>query len=440
MRLTYINNDRGPHAMDKAILSSSHLDTLDFTALAKRPCDVCPSEMSELKQCLLQARNLKTLRLQVGDLSWHTSWHMNDNYKESPLNLPFRDGDMFPALEELTLDPEHQNYFPTAENCQMWSRCMDWGRLHTLDLGHGSPTALLQALTGRVSQLKTLGFGFWEGYGAARAYWNSNRDMKVLERFLNSIDALRNVKTYCDDDDDMQMVRPTLLAKHGQSLRSLEAKYARSVAWEPEHFHNLAETARGIKILRLPMKVQRKEGTKGSSVWPDDQATGKTSVVARLKKLLTISSSQKHGVSSLKPSALSFSPWTPPSAATHRSVHSALTSFRNLEQLHLTFYLEVDTYQLISYPNSWSVGSPQIKEKVAHNLMLRLWHDFGRESAIQRIEVAFVAAGGSTKIWHYTVSRKWEKRRSDGIWKDKVVVEMWQEGKDYDPSTFDPFG
>lgn len=108
--------------MDKAILSSSHLDTLDFTALAKRPCDVCPSEMSELKQCLLQVRNLKTLRLQVGDLSWHTSWHMNDNYKESPLNLPFRDGDMFPALEELTLDPEHQNYFPTAENCQMWSR------------------------------------------------------------------------------------------------------------------------------------------------------------------------------------------------------------------------------------------------------------------------------------------------------------------------------
>jgi hypothetical protein len=420
MRLTYINNDRGPHAMDRAILSSSHLDNLDFTALAKRPCAVCPSEMSELKQCLLQARNLKTLRLQVGDLSWHTSWHMNDGYKESPLNLPFRDGDMFPALEELTLDPEHQNYFATAENCQMWSRCMDWGRLHTLDFGHGTPTALLQALTGRVSQLKTLNFGFWERYGAARAYWNSNRDMKVLERFLNSIDALRNVKTYCDDDDDMQMVRPTLLAKHGQSLRSLEAKYARSVAWEPEHFYNLAETARGIKILRLPMKVQRKEGTKGLSVWPDDRDTRKTSAVARLKKLFTISSL--------------------PSAATHRSVHSALTSFRHLEQLHLRMYLEVDSYQLISYPNSWSTGSPQIKEKVAHKLMLRLWHDFGRKSAIQRIEVAFVAAGGSTKIWHYTVSRKWEKRRSDGIWKEKVVVEMWQEGKDYDPSTFDPFG
>jgi hypothetical protein len=219
----------------------------------------------------------------------------------------------------------------------------------------------------------------------------------------------------------------------------LEAKYWRDVAWEPEHFYNLAETAPGVKILRLPMRVQRKEGTKGLSVWPDDQATRKTSAVARLKKLFTISSSQNHAVSSLRSSTLSFSPWTPPSAATHRSVHSALTSFRHLTQLHLRLYLQLDSDQLISYPHPDEWGSPQIKEKVAHKLMLRLWHDFGPKSAIQQIEVDFVAPGGSTKIWHYTVFRKWEKRRSDGIWKEKVVVEMWQEGKDYDPSTFDPF-
>ncbi|KAB2109198.1 hypothetical protein AG0111_0g2599 [Alternaria gaisen] len=436
MRLTYVNNDRGPHPMDKTILSSSHLDNLDFTALAYGPEAICPSEMSELKQCLLQARNLKTLRLQVGALSGH----MNDDYQESPLNLPFREGDMFPALEELTLDPKHQNYFPTAEHCQMWSRCMDWSQLHTLDFGEGTPTALLQALTGRVSQLKTFNFGFREGYtGAARACWNSNKDMKVLERFLNSIDALRNVKTCCEDDVHVQMVRPKLLAKHGQSLRSLEAKYWRDVAWEPEHFYNLAETARGVKILRLPMRVQRKEGTKGLSVWPDDQATRNTSAVARLRKLFTISSSQRHGVSSLKSSTLSSSPWTPPSAAAHRSIHSALTSFRHLTQLHLRLYLQLDSDHLISYPHPDAWGSPQIKEKVAHKLMLRLWHDFGPKSAIQQIEVDFLAPGGSTKIWHYTVSRKWQKRISDGIWKDKVVVEMWQEGKDYDPSTFDPF-
>lgn len=422
--------------MDKAILSSLHLDHLDFTALANGPEAACLSEMSELKQCLLQACNLKILRLQVGAPSWGS----NDDYQESPLNLPFRDGDIFPALEELTLDPRLQNYFPTAEHCEMWSRCMDWGRLHTLDFGYGTPTALLQALTGRVSQLKTLNFGFWEGYtGAASAFWNSSKDMEVLERFLNSIDALRNVKTYSLDDEDMQKVRPTLLAKHGRSLRSLEAKYARSVAWDPEHFYNLAETAREIKILRLPMKVQRKEGKKELSVWPDEKATRKTSAVAHLKKLFAISSSQKHGVSSLRSSTLSFSPSTPQSAAARRSVHSALTSFCHLTQLHLKLYLEYDSYQLILYPHPDAWGSPQIKQKAAHNLMLRLWHDFGPKSAIQQIEVAFVSPGGSTKIWYYTVFRKWQKRSSDGMWEDKVVVEMREEGKDYDPSTFDPF-
>jgi hypothetical protein len=142
--------------MDKAILSSSHLHHLDFTALAVQAQAVCISEMSELKRCLLQARNLKILRLQI-DVA---SWPPNDDYQESPLNLPFRDGDVFPVLEELTLDPMLQNYFPTVEHCEMWSLCMDWGRLHTLNFGYGTPTALLQAFTGCAAQLKTFNFGF----------------------------------------------------------------------------------------------------------------------------------------------------------------------------------------------------------------------------------------------------------------------------------------
>jgi hypothetical protein len=422
--------------MDKTILSSSHLHHLDFTALAVQPQAVCVSEMSELKRCLLQACNLKILRLQVGVASWPPNY----DYQESSLNLPFQDGDAFPVLEELTLDPVLQNYFPTAEHCEMWSRCMDWGRLHTLDFGRGTPTALLQALTGRVAQLKTLNFGFWLHTDFPRALWNSSKDMEVLERFLNSIDALRNVKMHSLDDEDMRKVRPTLLAKHGRSLRSLEAEYGKSVAWEPEHFSALAETAQEIKILRLPMKVQKKEGKDELSVWPDEKATQKTSAVARLKKLFASSSSQKHGISSLRSSTVSSSPPTPPSAAARRSVHSALTSFRHLAQLHLKVYLEYHSYQLISYPHPDKWGSPQIKQQVAHELMLRLWHDFGPKSAIQRIEVIFVAPGASTKLWYYTVFRKWQKRSSDGIWEGKVVVEMREEGKDYDPSSFDPFG
>jgi hypothetical protein len=412
--------------MDKAILSSSHLHHLDFTALASQPQAVSFSEMRELKRCLLQACNLKILCLRVGVASWAP----NDDYQEGPLNLPFRDGDIFPALEELTLDPMLQNYFPTAEHCEIWSRCMDWGQLHTLDFGCGTPTALFQALTGRVAQLQTLKFGFWNDYGAASALWNSSNAMEVLERFIDSIDALRNVKMHSVDDEAMQRVRPTLLAKHGPSLRSLEAEYVMNVAWEPEHFYDLAEKAQEIQILRLPMKVQKKKGNDELSVWPDEKATHKTWAVARLKKLFASFSPQKYGIS----------PWTAPSSATRRSIHSALTSLRHLRQLYLKVYLEYDSYQLISYPDPDAWGSPQIKQKAARDLMLRLWRDFGQKSALERIEVTFVSPGGSTKIWCYTVFWKWQKRASDGIWKSRVEVEMREEGRDYDPSTFDPFG
>ncbi|EMD94593.1 hypothetical protein COCC4DRAFT_152696 [Bipolaris maydis ATCC 48331] len=232
------------------------------------------------------------------------------------------------------------------------------------------------------------------------------------------------------DDEAMQKVRPTLLAKHGRSLWSLQAEYAKSVAWEPEHFYALAETAQTIKILRLPMKVEKKQGNESLSVWPDEKATQKRWAIARLKKLFSSFSQQKHGIS----------PGIALGSAARRSIHSALTSLRHLRQLYLKVYLEYNSYQLISYPDPDAWGSPQIKQKAARDLMLRLWHDFGHNSALEQIEVTFVSPGGSTKIWYCTVFRKWEKRASDGIWKSKVEVEMREEGRDYDPSTFDPFG
>jgi hypothetical protein len=421
--------------MDKAVLSSPNLHHLDFTALAKQPQAVCVSELSELKRCLLHARNLKILRLQVCAASWQT----NEDYEESPLNLPFRDGDNFPALEELALDPKLQNYFPTAQHCEMWSRCMDWGHLHTLDLGYGTPTALLEALTGRIAQLKTFNFGFWSETYFPKPLWNCSKDISVLERFLNSIDGLRDVKMHSMDDEHMQQVRPTLLTKHGRSLRSLEAEYGKIVAWEPCHFYALAENAQGMKILRLPMKMQNKAGEDDLSVWPDEKVQ-KISAVARLKKLFSRSSLQKHGISALRRSIVSSSQSTSLRTAARQSVHSALTSFRYLTHLHLKVYLEYNSYELISYPDSEAWGSPQIKHNNAHKLMLRLWHDFGPNSSIQQIEVIFVAPGGSTKMWYYDVFRNRQKRNSDGIWEGKVVVEMREEGKDYDPSTFDPFG
>jgi hypothetical protein len=118
----------------------------------------CKPEL-QLRGCLLQARNLKILHLQADNLTCKS----DGDYQDGPVNLPFRDGDQFPILEELCLDLVLRDYFPTADNCQVWSRCMNWSYLITLDFGDGCPITLLAALTGLVPQLKVLNFGFWSG-------------------------------------------------------------------------------------------------------------------------------------------------------------------------------------------------------------------------------------------------------------------------------------
>ncbi|EUC44367.1 hypothetical protein COCMIDRAFT_98280, partial [Bipolaris oryzae ATCC 44560] len=117
-----------------------------------------------------------------------------------------------------------------------------------------------------------------------------------------------------------------------------------------------------------------------------------------------------------------------------------LTSPEHLKQLYLKVYPDYDSYQLTSYPNPDTWGSRQIKQKATCDLMLRLWQDFVQKRTLEQIEVTFVSPGGSTKIWYYIVSPKCHKRASDRIWKSKVEVQMREEGTDYDPATFDPFG
>ncbi|KAH7069981.1 hypothetical protein BKA63DRAFT_92779 [Paraphoma chrysanthemicola] len=440
MRLTYINNNRVSYAMDKLLLSSPYLHRLEYTTLAYVPQAECASEMSELRKCLLQARNLKTLNLRVGVLAWSP----NDDYQVGPLNLQFQSGDQFPALEELTLDSDLQNYFPTTDHCKMWSHCMDWSRLHTLDFGFGSPIHLLEALTGRVAQLRTFKFGFWPTTqtGAASKLWNASENLGVIERFLVSIDALQNVRLHSWDDDAMGKVRPALLAKHGSSLRYLEAKLHKGFdTWQPEHFAALAEKAPGLKELRARMGLQEvKKGRKTRSIWPDVIAASdvqNTYGVSRLKGIF--SSFKKHLDASPKPSPISPRAM---SSKTLRFGHSALTSLRRLTHLHLEVILEWDADQLISFPTPYQFGVPSIKHQFATELVLRLWENFGSDSPIEQIEIVFIApeVSNSTKEWFYTVSKRWVKRAKDGIWEWRVVVDMREEGSNADPNNFDPFG
>lgn len=361
--LTYINKDRGGYAMDKELLSSPNLHSLLHTILANDPSAQCSSKMNELKRCLLRARGLKVFCLQVD----RNNRILNSDFAYSPLNLPFKYGDQFPTLEELTLDPCLQHYFPTKEHCNMWARCMDWSQLRKLDFNYGSPKHLLEALTGRVPQLKVFNFGSWGRTGAASSLWNCADDLNILTRFLDSIDTLESVKMHSWDDKETRLIRLALLARHGASLRLFNAGTNVQDAWEPEDFLELRERAPRLKTLVATLKLQKvAEGKGEGTIWPDVTPPSPKSnpapvqipvpsksgpekerkySFARLTSL--VSSSRRPPPNPMKvtpspspqPSSISPSP--------NVSVHAALTSFPYLTHLYLTARLSHDSYEFI---------------------------------------------------------------------------------------------
>lgn len=240
----------------------------------------------------------------------------------------------------------------------------------------------------------------------------------------------------------MQKVHPALLNKHGKSLRHLEVKFMVLAAWKAEHFSALAEKCQALRSLRIPMKLQEVlDGEKEAFIWPDVSPSKlpppmtaqvqpqKSSNIVRLKRLF--SRSQKHSTSSPEPLA---SLRLSPTSLESRSIHTSLASLHHLTHVHLSVQLEHNSRQLISGER----GSTQINHQSVSNLMLRLWRDFGPGSPIEHIEVVFFAPEPSEKIWYYSVCKK-ARMRDDGIWEGRVVVDVREEGTDYDPRSFDPF-
>jgi hypothetical protein len=446
IRLSYINNERGAYEMDKALLSSPNLHFLSYTVLANELMHECSSEMNELKKCLLRARGLKVLHLQVD----RNNRVVSSDFTHGPLNLPFQQGDSFSALEELTLDPDLQNYFPTRDHCEMWATCMNWSSLVKLDLNHGSPPHLLKALTGRVPQLKVFNFGFWEHSKASSSLWNCDNDLGILTRFLESIEALESVKTYSWDDEQMHFIRRALLASSGASLRHLQSNTVQRASWEPGEFLALRERAPGLQTLVAPMKLQQAtQAQEEGTIWPDIAPPPESAALsaksplpietfpekrsrfgfARFRSL--VSASRPPPTDSPKPSPSTSSPTSSISTSPKTSVHMAITSFPNLTHLRLTVDLSDDSYQFIMDPRDpFRWGSSLLKKEAAGDLTLRLWHDLKKQSKIEKLELLFLAPKGSDKKWRFSVRNKSECGQ-DGLWRSREVLEVQEEGFDY---------
>jgi hypothetical protein len=153
------NIDRRYVPLDYAALSSPQLHALDYTAYgATERTDHLEwefySELSAIKECLLKARNLKSLRLSISS----NNTPRQPFWGFGPKCLTFDSGDSFPSVQELCF--ELGKYDMIEMYCQQWATAMDWTQLRRLDLDCGCPTPFLAAITDRVPRLKVLSFGF----------------------------------------------------------------------------------------------------------------------------------------------------------------------------------------------------------------------------------------------------------------------------------------
>jgi hypothetical protein len=162
VQLHVINTARQNRPLQHALLSSPSLHGLDFKIYGELFTKTQPSEFYVFKQLLMKKRNLKSLKLDISSYETEKRQLPRD-VKAGELNLQFEPGDELPALEELTLGC-YDWYYLSAAHCDMWTKCMDWSCLRTLDIGHATPQYFIRAITGRVPQLKSLHFGFWPNY------------------------------------------------------------------------------------------------------------------------------------------------------------------------------------------------------------------------------------------------------------------------------------
>ncbi len=151
--------------MDVRLLSSPLLYSLDYEVYYRQQLGEVMffSEFTKLKGIVLGSPHLRILYLKTRpepSMRWGydlgevptVRWDCDE---PRPLNLNLQPSDLMPPLHELMVS-NHPPYFLTREHCRVWSHCMDWSQLRSLDLSKRCPHNFLEQLCGRVTNLKSL--------------------------------------------------------------------------------------------------------------------------------------------------------------------------------------------------------------------------------------------------------------------------------------------
>jgi hypothetical protein len=272
-KLNLILGERHMTPLSRALLSSPQLHTLDIPIYTTFSDDGRRyTELSFVKECIGTSHSLRVLRLRTKKIQkiGYGPHHARDQFLEwptvaqGPLNFNFREGDRFPALQELKLD--HDEYYLPPKHCSMWAKVTSWQKLQRLDLDMGAPRHFLQSLTGRTVNLKAL--KFW--ISPARAYLGSetwdlqpmDKGLPILAKFISSITALRELEFGAHDITEFTDALDVMLDSARGSLRrlTLTCQCYNGTQWKEEQFVNILDRTPGLGYLNVKAKEDTVEG------------------------------------------------------------------------------------------------------------------------------------------------------------------------------------
>ncbi|KAF2468291.1 uncharacterized protein BDR25DRAFT_316403 [Lindgomyces ingoldianus] len=271
-RLDVVYRDRQYTPIDRALLSSPQLHTLDINAYYDSSDSFGRSELQILKKCLVEGNSVKVLRLGFDGVWLPRKYSEHDprvrfqdweGVTTGKLNFHWQRGDRFPALEELKIQYPHYQFTP--DHCNMWARVMDWSKLRKLDLNRGSPRHLFAALKDQLPNLKYLKFGIW-GPNPGNSTWDLqplDTGLPILSAFIVSITALNELRFKSFAYEDFMAALSIILEHQGAHLKRLDIScraYGMN-AWKVEQYMEVLGKAPDLEYMKAKIKDGHLEGT-----------------------------------------------------------------------------------------------------------------------------------------------------------------------------------
>jgi hypothetical protein len=250
-RLDAVDEDRD---VDTRLLSSPLLYSLRFTIyyFGDR------SEFQKLKDILLKSTRLRVLHLKICEgLQIHSSGYG----PPQELNLALLPSDRLAPLHELMVSDWPPYYFSPG-HCEIWSECMDWTELKSLDLGSGCPGDFFNRFLGRVPNLKSLRLGFDDVNPWPYELLPCGEPDSV-RGFIESIDDLHEL-FITNQIEDPEVLFPAIV-KHRGSLQTLgfhtppDTSYYKRDApgvWTTEQLTQLREQFTKLSRLEIDLDLE----------------------------------------------------------------------------------------------------------------------------------------------------------------------------------------